>query len=241
MPARARIPGILTPKSLWSYNPVPYGCALYLPLWSPGLNGSVFKSVDSFGHTCTVVGALRQSGGRLFDGVDDIITVSNHTSITDIFDGGGTIEAVINPSSDGESDSGHIVAKSRWVISTTAENPGVAVTIQLYYFFSGDDGRWDTGSVVPIGTTSVITVTYNSSHVDNNPIFYLNGSVIGNTENGTPTGTRASDTASDLTIGNRAATDRTFDGVEHELRAYNRILSADEVAYSSKMISWRYL
>ena len=41
------------PKSLWSHNPIPGGCVLYLPLWHPNLGGLKYKSIDPFGHTCT--------------------------------------------------------------------------------------------------------------------------------------------------------------------------------------------
>ncbi len=72
------------PKSLWSHNPIPGGCVLYLPLWSPGLNGSAFKSVDPYGHTCTVTGALLKADGRLFDGLGDKIALplNTFTSLT---------------------------------------------------------------------------------------------------------------------------------------------------------------
>lgn len=52
-------------KSLWSYNPLPTGCVLYLPLWSPGLNGSAFKSADPFRPDCTAT-ATQVADGRLF-------------------------------------------------------------------------------------------------------------------------------------------------------------------------------
>ena len=41
------------PKSLWSYNPIPSGCVLYLPLWHPNLGGLKYKSIDPFGYICT--------------------------------------------------------------------------------------------------------------------------------------------------------------------------------------------
>ena len=59
-------------KSLWSSNPIPGGCVLYLPLWNPGLSGSVFNSVDPFGRICTVTDALWTPQGRTFDGASDI-------------------------------------------------------------------------------------------------------------------------------------------------------------------------
>ncbi|KKL97511.1 hypothetical protein LCGC14_1833730 [marine sediment metagenome] len=61
------------PKSLWSFNPIPTGCVLYLPLWSPGLNGSAFKSVDPYRRECVVTGTTQSGEGRILDG-DDLIT-----------------------------------------------------------------------------------------------------------------------------------------------------------------------
>ena len=82
-------------KSLWSYNPIPTGCVLYLPLWHPDLRGSPFKSVDPFGHTCNVVGATKVSNGYSFDGTDDQITAPLQTAITKA--GTFTICAWVNP------------------------------------------------------------------------------------------------------------------------------------------------
>jgi len=69
------------PKSLWSYNPIPGGCVLYLPLWNPNLSGPVFKSVDSYGHTSTVTGATYGSTGRDFDGTDDYINCGTSSAL----------------------------------------------------------------------------------------------------------------------------------------------------------------
>lgn len=65
--------GLSPVKSLWSYNPIPNGCVLYLPLWHPNLSGTVFRSIDPFGETVTVTGTTQTSKGRSFDGTDDNI------------------------------------------------------------------------------------------------------------------------------------------------------------------------
>jgi len=75
------------PKSLWSYNPIPNGCVLNLPLW--GLRGSTFKSIDRYGHLCTVSGAVWVSKGRYFDGTDDYL--KNTTADWRVNDTAGTI------------------------------------------------------------------------------------------------------------------------------------------------------
>lgn len=54
-------------KSLWSYNPIPNGCQLYLPLWSQSLSGNNFNSIDPYRRVTTVTNATRAPKGRLFN------------------------------------------------------------------------------------------------------------------------------------------------------------------------------
>ncbi len=70
-------PGLLTPKSLWSNNPIPGDTELYLPLWSPGLNGNAFRSADPFHFGIANTGAIQVDNGRLFDGLDDFIDLGD--------------------------------------------------------------------------------------------------------------------------------------------------------------------
>ena len=76
-----RSPALRQSKSLWSYNPIPTGCVLYLPFWHPDLRGDAFKSADPFGHECTNTGTVQQFDGRLYDS-DDKIVVPNHASLS---------------------------------------------------------------------------------------------------------------------------------------------------------------
>lgn len=66
-------------KSLWSYNPLPTGCVLYLPLWHPNFGGSVFKSVDLFESSCTVSGSAPTHSFKGWDlpGTDELIDIGN--------------------------------------------------------------------------------------------------------------------------------------------------------------------
>ena len=52
---------------------------LYLPLWK--LDGASFMSQDAYGHLCTVTGALWRLDGRIFNGVNDVITVPHHAAL----------------------------------------------------------------------------------------------------------------------------------------------------------------
>ena len=228
------------PKSLWSYNPIPEGCKLYLPLWSPDLNGSVFKSADPFRHTCTVIGAVHGNDGRLFDGLDDKITVPDVASITDIFDGGGTAVAWCNLASDGELSLGYLMTKGVWVLNVEAQAAG---KVKVNFDIVTDDvaGEWiTTATEVTLNVWTQIIVTYNSTNLTTDPIIYVNGSAVSVTESQTPTGTRISDAGTDVTVGNDPTQVVTTDGTIGEALLYNRALSAGEVAHIYRLTKGRY-
>lgn len=84
-------------KSLWSHNPTPEGCVLYLPLWAGGLGGTVFDSIGPLRHASTVVGTVKVSDGRYFDGTDDYITIPAAFTQLDFTTGNFTIIVRVNP------------------------------------------------------------------------------------------------------------------------------------------------
>lgn len=228
-------PALRFSKSLWSYNPIPSGCVLFLPYWHPSLSGEVFRSIDFFGHIATNAGSIFQSGGRLFDGVDDVIIIPDAAAITDIWDGGGTAISWINVTSDGEGNEGHVWRKADTYIEVREEAAG-KVKIELVMTFSGTTGVWDTTATqVTIGTPTMVSVTYDADDTGNNPTIYINSTALtvgsGLTESSTPAGTRTTDSGTDLTLGNHPGTARTFDGIKKEDWFYNRILTAAEIAY----------
>ena len=235
------------PKSLWSYNPIPRGCVLYLPLWSPSLGGSAFKSVESYGHACSVTGAVLVANGRQFDSSDDLINCGSASSLDNIFDGGGTVGVWINPSSDGGGDSGYICAKIAgtgispgWFLNVRAEASSY-VESRFYFYFSGNDGYWDLDSAaIPIGSWTHIALTYDADSVNNNPVFLLNGAVSPSTEQQAPTTAREDEASVDFTIGGRTDATKTFDGYIGEVWAYNRTLSTSEIAYIYHRTRGRY-
>ena len=164
-----------------------------------------------------------------FDGASGLVTVSDNAAIQDIFDSGGTIECWINADSDGEASAGHIIRKV-WNIYGHSELAGKMKLIWQYPF-SGDNGAWETTSTeVDINTWTHLVLTYDSSAIGNDPIFYVNGLVVALTESGTgPTGTRTTDAGSDLILGNQSGDNVTFDGTIDEVRLYTRILGQAEI------------
>jgi len=221
----------------------PYGFSAnglvgYFPLWAIKNNVS-FQSVDANKSACTKTIAPWSPPGIVFDGADSKITITTNTGIQNIFDGGGTILAWVNPHSDGENDAGRIIHKLNWNFYVGNEAAGI---MKLNFGISWDTtpGTWiTTATVLPINTNSFIGLTYNADNVANDPIFYFNSAVQANTETGIPEGTRPDDSANDMNIGNYTNI-RSWDGLIGELWIYSRILSIEEIQNVQDCTSWRY-
>ena len=235
------------PKSLWSYNPIPGGCVLYLPLWSPGLRGSAFKSADPYRRDIAVIGALYSGSklGRFFDQTDDIINCGSGAPIDNIFDPpGGTTVTWINVGSDGELSEGRIFDKSQTYLYAKSEAAS-KVKIEFIRGFSTNAGIWiTTATVVTINTPTHLLLTYNNGAVGNNPILYVNGvaKTVGGglTESSTPIGTRVTDAGVTLYLGSEVTTAAVLDGYIGEHKEYNRILSPAEALYDYNQTRGRY-
>ncbi|KKN81719.1 hypothetical protein LCGC14_0316310 [marine sediment metagenome] len=201
-------------------------------LWLPGQDdpqSATIRDRSGFGNDGAITGAtwVQNSKGLWvldFDGIDDIVTCGTDSSIDEIFDGGGAVEFWVNPRSDGEGSAAHLYSKGAWSIEFSSEAGGLII-IRLSYSFDGaSGGNWRTSAtVVPINTYTYILMSYDNGNVDNDPIFYVNDTVPGITEILTPVGTRLSDAASTLHIGNRSDTARTHDGTLALVRACNVI------------------
>jgi len=170
-----------------------------------------------------------------FNGTSGNVMVTDDSAIQDVWDGGGTVSAWINPNSDGESSIGVIVSKETgpangWLIDIINDN-GTACNIRFLHNFSGTDGTWvTTGRPVTLNTWSHVVITYDSDAVANNPIIYIDNVAIALTETSTPGGTRLTDVGTNLYIGNYSDDARTFDGEIDEVAMFDKALSVAEVA-----------
>lgn len=70
------IPILRRTKSLASYNPVPYGCVFFAPLFHSSCRGSVFVSADPYRTVVTRIGGVMNGAGFTGDG-DDYFSLSN--------------------------------------------------------------------------------------------------------------------------------------------------------------------
>lgn len=235
------------PRNLWRTweraNFPLSGLELYLPLWHPELSGATIVSKDLNAHSCTVVGALWSTTGRWFDKIDDIIVVPDHTAIQNIFDSsGGTIVAWINPASVGEGTFGRIWDKvGHFCYLATDSGSGTCKT-RFQQNFDGINGAWNTTNYdVTYLKPQMVSISYNNSAVGNDPVICIDGNPVAITEADTPVGTKVSDADNPLNIGNRTATDRTFDGYINALWAFKGVLlTADQLQNIYNKTKWRY-
>jgi hypothetical protein len=166
-------------------------------------------------------------GGALnFNGVSNIVTVGSPAALTNL--ARYTVAAWIKPRSLGELKLGRIVNKrsaAGWALFLNTD--GSAFFRQT---FSTTEGAWSTpANSVALGAWLHVAVAYDSSSSANRPVFYINGKLVTTTVRAAPAGSRSSDAASLLTIGNTSTLERTFDGAIDDVRIYNRILTATEI------------
>lgn len=210
-------------KGLQSYNPIPNGCVLYLPLWHPNLSGAKFKSIDPYGEEVTVNGATKVAKGFSFDGTDDnIILPANWMPST------GTIQIWMTPTA---GVSNYLISSDLNEISIYKSDNGA----NLFNFYYNGAG---TGNSATIDwTTGVwyhIVVTYG---LNLNSIYYLDGSPItGGGACGAVTPTNVATRLGESTTGTG-----DYTGTIGECTIWNRVLSAEEIAYYYSQTKGRFL
>jgi hypothetical protein len=145
--------------------------------------------------------------------------------------GGMTVSAWIKASGMGEAGLGCIVDKSvstgggRWRIRTEGTNQigfiAVHATTNLQHT--------SVTNAIATGAWYHVLATWDGSTNAANAKIYINGieTTYAITTNGA--GTRTDDASTDLSIGNEAFGNRTFNGLIDEVRVYNRVLTANEI------------
>ncbi len=210
---------------------------LYVPL--DELDGEQFMSKDGYGHLCVTspnpaTAPLWRLSGRDFNSVSDYITCGNNQSLHNVFDGGATVMAVINPRSDGENDHGVIIQKEQWWLNVDDETAG-AVKLRFFYDFDGiGNGLWITETAtISLNNRAFVAVTYDNSDVGKFPIMYINETRLtigsGMTETTAPVGDRDSDAGDTLYIGSDTVGNQVFDGIIGKVGLLNRILPPQEI------------
>jgi hypothetical protein len=199
-------------------------------------------AVDSVGgHDGTLVNGPTWTSGHLaggldFDGSNDKIDVGADASLDNLFAGGATLSAWIKPGGWGEGDFGRIADKADNLGSNrngwAFELHAAQRALMFQYGFSADIGNWYT----PVDSISLdswhhVAVVYDNSASTNDPVIYIDGMAQTLVESDTPAGTPSSDATINLTLGNYALdTSRTFEGVLDDIRIYDLMLDAANIA-----------
>ncbi len=167
------------------------------------------------------------------------LQIASSASIDDWFDGGGYVALTSRVNSGGPNGFGRIFSKGEL---TVVENFGAGVVdYVLDKSFSGTAGQWYAEQDTPYGYGEWYTFAawYNDS-VITAPALRLYGAGTGTFfAPATPSGTRNSDAGQALTIGNRAALDRSWDGDFTEMVIWRGSSPAPSAAAPSIELSMR--
>ena len=182
-------------------------------LWLPGQTDAYSSTIKDWSGNAnhgTISGATWTRLPRglwclTFDGVDDIVTITDAASLQSIFVAGGTIAMWVNRTSGGGLKYARICEKTDDVEDNTGWSfYGEGVQTGTYginwiHGFSTSRGRWNTtNSICTFDKWEFVGVTYSSALTTNDPIFYLNGVAQAVTEGETPVGTQATSAGKNL-------------------------------------------
>lgn len=210
------------------------------------LNEETGTLVDhsGMGHNGAVVGTIRyqESGifGRsvFFDASNDYIDMGSPASLDDLTQKTVVIWFKVEnmPSSNGQ----NLVQKQNgglagWHIAVCDNHPGmycnVSNSLVFHQGFDTNSGTW----LLPADSISrrswhFLAISYDASSDANKPLMYLDGVVVTPNERNTPSGTVLTDSAQNLTLGDRPIFGgEGLSGFIDEVAIWNRVLSETEI------------
>lgn len=217
------------------------GAAFYAPLWRPDLGvapGGTFKSLDKYGHTCTVTGATWGYQGRIFDGNDDNISCGDVTALN-----GATAFTIICWFNQDIIDQNDTLFKKY----TDADNRIYLATIASdgstrFYICNAANtyGSFDYSTVITAGKWHHLVTYYNGAGANNSAKMKIYVDTVevtlGFGAMTIPTTTADLSTKAFL-LGDTAG---ALDGVIGEMLIYNRALGVNELTRHYQATKWRY-
>lgn len=122
----------------------------------------------------------------------------------------------------------------RFYLNGTNSIPGQQ-SVSFRSKVSGNTGQWIANDVFAMNQWTHLVITYDVSvDIESAPLLYVNSALEGWDTNSPGAGTFQDESGVELIVGNENnashAYDRTFNGTIKDVRVYNRILSATEVA-----------
>lgn len=204
-------------------------------------------TITSAGN-CTTPGTTSWYGGKVgrinasleFDGTDDQVSAGSPALLDDM--SAFSISAWIYPQTPGESSRGVIISKvngppaNGWFFRIA---PGTTNALNFAVDYqTADLSKTTAASAINLNTWNHVVATWDGLTDASGVHLYVNG--VETTYSGTPTdgsGTRVSDGAQNLIIGENGNGFNAFDGLIDDVRIYNRVLTPSEVNTLANLIS----
>ncbi|MCA9034040.1 MAG: DUF2341 domain-containing protein, partial [Planctomycetaceae bacterium] len=170
-----------------------------------------------------------------FNGSSSIGVISDDASLQNIFSGGGTVSAWINPATWGDAGEGRILDKASSLLNPNGSGWNLKLdqtngSLRFSYGFSGGAGEWRTATnSIQLGQWQQVAVVYDNTNASNTPDIYINGVQQTLTAIRTPSGTPTSDAGLDLYVGDRFNQTATYSGVVDELRISRQGATAEQI------------
>lgn len=169
-------------------------------------------------------------------GRSEYLNAGQGGSLANIFDGGGAIACRIKLASTPSGTLYSIVGKGTPNDGLEGWRFGIEASgdqLELSQSFGTNKGEWVADTSLTTGVWIHVAVVYDNSDSGNDPVFYLNGVADSVTEQAAPSGLAGDDSGEDMLIGSGEAgggAARFYDGGLRDVRVYNRLLTAEEVA-----------
>ena len=251
-------------SSFWMYynNPLAPDAGQGADVWSSAdvailhMNGTVIDSTSSHNHgsltdVFVTQGIVGNAG--LFNGTTSTVNMGSADALDNLFAGGGTVSAWIQPTGWGEGGYGRIADKASSTFAGGNNGDGWAWQVggsgaQGYLLFeqafTGGVAEWRTATgSINLNEWQHVAVVYDNSSVSNTPRIYIDGvQQTLATNSSPPGGTARSDADLNFTIGNHAAAaTRTFSGRIDEVRISRSLRSNAEIVTEYKSVTGNLL
>lgn len=170
-----------------------------------------------------------------FDGLDDSINHQSGGTIDSLFDSGGCAMAWVFPNNAGENANARIFNKDSGTLGYLigfSGDTGSACKVQIAHRFTTTLGNWSTTNtdISSYGAWYHVAVSYNNANTANVPTIWINGVSSAITAATSPSGTRQTDAAQNLIVGNNltgASGTRSFDGLISMVQQFKAVTLTD--------------
>ena len=161
-----------------------------------------------------------------FDGLDGRVEIAHQSS--QLLTTGGTLEAWINPRTNGGGNFGHIIAKASGAAGSGGYAFYITGTGELRCNINGGATRVAGSGDVTYDAWNYVVLTWDAAGVLN---FYVNGAVSGTADQAASGDPSTMNTTSVLQIsGSPGVASRNFDGLIDEVAVYSVELTSAQVA-----------